>query len=419
MGEETPWQQALRYANRANPYPFYAELRKTPVSRQPDGTYVVSTYREIVSLLHDPRVTSDVTKRPGATRLGPEVDPEGSPLTAVVIEPNIITQDPPEHDRDRRRMTRHFGPPVLPRMISDWEPEIRRMVAGLLDDMKGKDRIDVVDAFAFPLPVTVICRILGVPLEDIPRFHKWIEDALDALDLGPEGASEEQQRRTEENLGNVAEFRQFLLDLLDRYAAHPGPGMLSAMVNDDGPDGRMDRGSLISNAALLLFAGHETSVNLIAHSILSLLRHPRELEKLRRRPELIVPGVDEFLRLESSVQFWHTRTALDDIEIAGTTIPKGAPIFLAYGSANRDPDRFENPDELDLERPDNQHVGFSQGIHYCFGAPLARLEVQIAVSEFVRRVENPRLAEDPPPYRRNQIFRGPRRLLVDIDGIRD
>ena len=127
----------------------------------------------------------------------------------------------------------------------------------------------------------------------------------------------------------------------------------------------------------------------------------------------------QFVRLESSVQFWHTRTALDDIEIAGTTIPKGAPIFLAYGSANRDPERFENPDRLDLERPDNQHLGFSQGIHYCFGAPLARLEVQIAVSEFVRRVENPRLAEDPPPYRRNQIFRGPRRLLVDIDGVRD
>jgi fatty acid omega-hydroxylase len=181
----------------------------------------------------------------------------------------------------------------------------------------------------------------------------------------------------------------------------------------------MSRDELVSNASLLLFAGHETSVNLIAHSVLSLLRHPHELEKLRRRPELIVPGVEELLRLESSVQFWHTRSALEDIEIAGTTIPKGAPIFLVYGSANRDPQRFENPDELDLGRPDNQHLGFSQGIHYCFGAPLARLEVQIAVGEFVRRVQNPRLVADPPPYRHNQIFRGPRHVLVDIDGIRD
>jgi cytochrome P450 len=419
MVEETSWQQALRYANRANPYPFYAELRKTPVSRQPDGTYVVSTYREIVQLLHDPRVSSDVTKRPGATTVGAELEAGSSPITQVVIEPNIITQDPPEHDRDRRRMTRHFGPPERPHMISDLEPEIRRITADLLDKMKGKTRIDVVDEFAFPLPVTVICKILGVPLEDIPRFHAWIEAALDGLDLGPEATSEEQQRLAQKSLEEVGEFRQFLVDLLDRYAEQPGPGMLSAMVNDPGPEGRMSEGSLISNAVLLLFAGHETSVNLIAHSVLSLLRHPDQLEKLRRRPELIVPGVDELLRFESSVQFWHTRTALEDIEIAGTTIPKGATIFVVYGSANRDPERFENPDELDLERPNNEHLGFSQGIHYCFGAPLARLEVQVAVSEFFRRVENPRLVEDPPPYRHNQIFRGPRHLLVDIDGIRD
>ena len=214
-------------------------------------------------------------------------------------------------------------------------------------------------------------------------------------------------------------MRQFLADLVDQYPEQPGPGMLSGMVNDDGPEGRLSQESLVSNAMLMLFAGHETTVNLIAHSVLSLLRHPDQLEKLRRRPELIVPAVEEFLRLESSVQFWHTRTALEDIEIAGTTIPEGAPIYLVYGSANRDPERFENPDELDIERPDNEHVGYSQGIHFCFGAPLARLEVQIAVGEFVRRVENPRLVEDPPPYRRNQIFRGPRHLLVDIDGIRD
>ncbi|HEY6590629.1 MAG TPA: cytochrome P450, partial [Actinomycetota bacterium] len=270
MVEETPWQQSLRFANRANPYPFYAELRKTPVARQPDGTYVVSTYREIVQLLHDPRVSSDVTKRPGATRAG------------AALEPNIITQDPPEHDRDRRRMMRHFGPPHSPRMISDLEPEIRRIVADLLDKMKGKTRIDVVDEFAFPLPVTVICKILGVPLEDIPRFHAWIEAALDGLDLGPEATSEEQQRLAAKTVESVTEFRQFLADLLDQYAKQPSPGMLSAMVHDDGPEGRMSQGSLISNAVLLLFAGHETSVNLIAHSVLSLLRHPDQLEKLRR-----------------------------------------------------------------------------------------------------------------------------------------
>ncbi|BCJ75070.1 cytochrome P450 hydroxylase [Catellatospora sp. IY07-71] len=424
MAEETPWQQALRHANRANPYPFYAELRKTPVARQPDGTYVVSTYREIVQLLHDNRVSSDPRNLPVPVAAPAEGSAESGaePITEAVIslEPNIITCDPPEHDRDRRMMTPHFfGPPHAPHLIADLEPEIRRIVDGLLDNMKGKTRIDAVDDFAYPLPVTVICKVLGVPLEDEPRFHGWIETALDALDFGPEAGSEQMVSRLEGARQAVKDFEQFAAELLDRYAKQPGPGMLSAMVNEDGAEGRMSKGVLASNALLLIFAGHETTVNLIAHSVLTLLRHPDALEKLRRRPELIVPGVEELLRFESSVQFWHTRSALEDIEIAGTTIPKGAPIFLAYGSANRDPQRFANPDELDLERPDNEHLGFSQGIHYCFGAPLARLEVQVAVGEFIRRVQNPRLVVDPPPYRHNQIFRGPRHVLVDIDGIRD
>jgi fatty acid omega-hydroxylase len=405
MVEETPWQQSLRYENRPNPYPFYEELRKTPVSRQPDGTYVVSTYREVVQLLHDPRVSSDERKRPGAFV---------GPLAAT-----IITEDPPEHDVDRRRMTRHFGPPECPHMIAGLEPEIRRIFGELLDNMQGKTRIDVVDDFAFPGPVTVICKVLGLPLESIPRFHAWIETALDGVDLGPEASDPEQQRRAAAGPAQAVAIKQFLGDLLDQYRAQPGPGMLSGMVNDDGPEGPLSRESLVNNTLLLLFAGHETTVNLIAHSVLSLLRYPDQLEKLRRRPGLIVPGAEELLRFESSVQFWHTRSALEDIEIAGTTIPAGSTVFLCYGSANRDPARFENPDKLDLERPNNEHVGYSQGIHYCFGAPLARLEIQTAVSEFFRRVENPRLVEDPPPYRRNQIFRGPRHLLVDIDGIRD
>src|SRR5262249_4327750 len=159
---------------------------------------------------------------------------------------------------------------------------------------------------------------------------------------------------------------------------------------------------------LLLFAGHETTVNLIAHSVLTLLRHGDALEKLRRRPELIVPGVEEFLRFESSVQFWPTRTALEDIEIAGTTIQKGAQVIPVSGSGHRRAARFPTPDEIDLEREQNKPLGYSSGIHLCFGGPLARLEAQIAVGEFVRRVRNPRLVVDPPPYRHNQIFRGPR-----------
>jgi len=424
MVEETPWQQALRYANRANPYPFYAELRKTPMSREPDGTYVVSTYREIVALLHDPRVSSDLRKRPeppGIVRQPdqPPTEPAENPFPGVDVVPSIINMDPPEHDSGRNHLMRHFGPPHSPNFVADMEPLFRQIVSDLLDKMQGKTRIDVVKEFAYPPPVSVICHVLGIPMEDEPFFHGCIQRFLDGIDLGPESASEYQQRLQNDAGQAVLELTRYMLGLLDRYEKEPGPGMLSALLHDDGPYGTMPRGQLVSNAELLLFAGHETTVNLIAHSVLTLLRHPEAMEKLRQKPELIVPAVEELLRLESSVQFWPTRTAMEDIDIAGTTIPKGAPIYLVYGSGNRDPVRFTNPDELDIERPDNEHLGYSQGIHVCFGGPMARLEVQVAISEFVRRVENPRLVVDPPPYRHNQIFRGPRELLLDIDGVRD
>lgn len=414
MARETPWQQALQYANRANPYPFYAELRKTPVSLQPDGSYVVSTYREIVQLLHDPRVSSDTRNRP------PAVEPYSSveATSASTREPSMITSDPPDHDRVRRVAMSHFGPPHTPHLVANQEAEIHRIVTGLLDNLVGKTRFDAVDDFAYPLPVTVICDILGVPKEDEPLFHGWIESALNGLDLGPEAASDEQQQLKNVGRQSFEKLQRYMTELVDQYARRPGPGMLSAMVNHDSSDERLTHGELVSNAMLMLFAGHETTVNLIAHSILILLRYPEVMDRLRRRPELIVPGIEEFLRFESSVQFWPTRSALADIEVAGTTIPKGAPILVVYGSGNRDPKRFANPDQVDLERPDNEHLGFSSGIHLCFGGPLARLEAQIAVAELVRRVENPRLVFDPPPYRHNQIFRGPRHVFVDIDGLR-
>src|SRR5262249_44954273 len=240
------------------------------------------------------------------------------------------------------------------------------------------------------LPVTVICNLLGVPQQDVPRIHTLIEDVLDGQDLGPEASSAEQQRLAQVGQRSRSQLDQYMAALLDNYARHPGKGVLSAIVNHQASDERLSQSELVGNALLLLFAGHETTVNLISHGVLILMRHPEVLDQLRQRPELIIPGIEEFLRLESSVQFWPTRTALADIEIGGTVIPKGSPIFVVYGSANRDPDRFPNPDQLDLEREDNEHLGFGSGIHFCFGAPLARLDAQVALTEFISRVENPR-----------------------------
>jgi fatty acid omega-hydroxylase len=418
MSELTPWQRALLYENRANPYPFYAELRKTPVSRQPDGSFIVSTYREVLSILHDPRVSSDPRNQAKSPIAPANADAAAEPTSAYTREPSMITTDPPAHDRTRRVAMRHFGPPHTTDLVANQESGIRGFVTALLDKLKDKKRIDAVDEFAYPLPVTIICDILGVPREDEPRFHAWIEAVMNGLDLGPEAATEEKQRLSRLGQQSSQQLQRYITELLERYAQRPGPGMLSAMVHDKSQE-HMTQGELVSNAMLLLFAGHETTVNLIAHSILTLLRYPQVLDKLRRQPELITSAVEEFLRFESSVQFWPTRSALADIELARTTIPKGSPILVVYGSANRDPNRFTNPDEVDIERQDNEHLGFSSGIHLCFGGPLARLEVQIAISEFVRRVHNPRLVEDPPPYRYNQIFRGPRHVLVEYDGVRE
>src|ERR1700746_3295159 len=222
MADLTPWQQALLYENRANPYPFYAELRKTPVSRQPDGRYVVSTYREIVSILHDPRVSAYLRKRPEA----PSAAEAASLATSTYDrEPSMITSDPPEHDRVRRASMRHFGPPHTPDLVSSQEEGIKRIVTDLLDKLKGKTHIDVVDEFAYPLPVSVICRVLGVPEEDEKRFHAWIEAAMDGIDLGPEASSEEGQRLVKLGQQGLQELNNYMAALLERYAKQPGPGM--------------------------------------------------------------------------------------------------------------------------------------------------------------------------------------------------
>jgi cytochrome P450 len=210
---------------------------------------------------------------------------------------------------------------------------------------------------------------------------------------------------------------QYLGDLADRERGQPDGGMLAAFVNDPDPEGSFTRPELIATAVLLLIAGHETTVNLITNGMLTLLRHPQALERLRREPALMPLAVEELLRFEPPVQMLPSRTALTDVEIAGVTIAKGAPLILVLASGNRDPQRFPDPDRFDPARRDNQHFGFGSGVHLCFGAPLARIEAQIALSELTRRLEDPRLVQDPPPYRRSPVLRGPRHLPLEIAGI--
>jgi cytochrome P450 len=403
----TIFRQIYDSANRANPYPLWEKLRQTPVSFQEDGpdeeeTYVVSTYREIVALLHDPRVSSDLRK---------SVQTGGRPR--ISTDPyRFIRLDPPEHDRLRRLAMRHFGPPERPEYLEQLRPEIVRIVTTLLDQLQGSRQFDLVDSFAYPLPVTVICRILGVPLEDEPRFHVWST----ALVESTAGRTPEQRRQREQASNDL---NQYMVGLAKHHREHPGDDLLSRMATDTGPEGRMEDPYLVTTAALLLNAGHVTTVNLIANGMLTLLRHPAILDRLRNEPDLIPATVEEVLRYEPPVQFLTGRTTLDEIALAGTTIPKGVVLTLALAAGNRDPARFPDPDRFDPERRDNEHLGFGSGIHICFGAPLARLEAQIAFGELVRRLSQPRLVVDPPPYRPSATLRGPAHLLIAVEEVRE
>jgi fatty acid omega-hydroxylase len=413
--------RAMRYENRANPYPFFDELRKTPVVRVTKDLYAVTGHEEIVALAHDPRVSSDSRNRPHAGIPTEDLDVSVVELIETYgKDRSMIVSDPPDHDRMRRQCMRHFGPPHSPDLIPSMEAACKQIVNELLDNAKGKTRIDVVDDYAYPLPVDVICRIMGVPLADEPLFHAWITDVMAGLfDVGPEIETEEGQRRKLKGRESQLELAKYIIGLVEAAQKSPGPGMISQMVHDGGPDGPMSPGEIVSNASLLFVAGHDSTVNLISHTVLELLRNPRCIDLLRARPDLVPRAIEEALRLQSSVQFFPSRTALADIEIGGTTIPRGAPIFLLYGAGNPDPRRFPDPTKFDPERQDNEHIGWGRGIHVCFGGPLARLEVNTAIETFLHRVVNPRLVEDPPPYRISQVFRGPRHLLIDVDGIRD
>lgn len=403
MTENRVFERILDGANRADPYPLYAELRETPVSLQEDGSYVVSTYREIVALLHDPRISSD--RRNLADRF------DARTFGAPGQEPAFIALDPPDHDRLRDLAMRHFGPPGAPDRVEGIRPELIEIVTGLIDALAGSRRADLVEAVAYPFPVAVICRLLGVPHEDEPRFHAWSTEIVETVGPG-EGDMAERQRRRE---SATTALNGYLGELAEDRRRAPGDDRLSGLLTHDG-DG-MSPDEVVSTATLLLIAGHETTVNLIANGMLTLLRHPDVLERLRREPELIVGTVEELLRYEPPVHFPATRVALDDITVGDTTIPRGSPIVLALAAGNRDPDHVHAPERFDPCREANQHLGFGGGIHYCFGAPLARLETQIALGELVRRLRDPALVTDPPPYRPSSSLRGPRRLLVDFEGV--
>jgi cytochrome P450 len=389
-------RRVAQQANRHNPWPLYAQLRQDRVVRLGAHRYAFGRYDDVLALLHDPRVSSDPHTL-------------ADPGDATLFDPMpFLRTDPPGHDRLRREATRFFGPPDSPAVVTGQEPEIRRQIDALISAFPESGEVDVVDDFAYPLPVAVICRLLGVPPADEPQFRGWAEAVAGALDPADLEDSEQAVKRRQEGL--LALFT-YLGELVKKHRANPDGTMLPGLANDHGPDA-MGATDLQVNGVTLLIAGHETTVNLITNGMLTLLRNPGALGRLRREPAWVVPVVEELLRFEPPVQYLPERAALADITIGGTTIPKGSQLTLLLAAANQDPDRFRHPDRFDPDRPDNQHLGFGSGLHYCFGAPLARLEVHLALTALASRLDNPRLVEDPPPYRPSPVLRGPRHLRV-------
>ena len=408
----TLFAQVRDPANRADPYPLYTRLRAQPVARQDDGTWVASGYAAIRALLHDPRVSSE--------DLPPAEHPAtGNPIKDFFVNPikdwitdrhrPFIFRDPPDHGLLRRQVMGQF---TVAR-VRGMKQRTEALVDECLRARAGATRFDLVDDLAYPLPVTVICEMLGVPREDEARFHAWATQLATALE--PESRNDEDLRaRNTETFDAIAAYMR---DLIREKRRAPADDMLSGLATTkDAQAGRMSDPDLVATAILLLIAGHETTVNLITNGMLTLLRHPDELARLRADPERAPRVIEELLRYEPPVHF-RTRLTRAPIPVGDVTIPEGVPLVLLFAAGNRDPARFPDPDRFDPDREDNQHFGFGGALHYCVGAPLARIEAEAALTALVARLREPRLVEDPPPYRAGASLRGPERLLLDIRGI--
>ncbi|MFF8726611.1 cytochrome P450 [Streptomyces sp. NPDC015171] len=397
MASDTLLARITDYANRPHPYPLYAELREAgPVVRQEDGGFLVGGYHHIAALLHDPRMSADERALRSWSPSGEHRDP------------SFLRLDDPEHHRQRTLAMRPFGPPHSPGRVDAMRGEIARITEDLMASLPADRPVDIVDDVAYPLPVTVICRLLGVPHEDEPLFRSWSDALVAAADVRPDQDTAELDRAGAEA---GAALKEYLLDLAGQRRGRPTGDLLSDFVNEPDPALRLTPEELGVTATLLLIAGHETTVNLITNGVLTLLRHPEQAERLRRDPALLPRAVEELLRYEPPVHM-RERAPLVDIEVAGTTIPRGAPVVLVLASGSRDPRRFHEPDRFDPARSDNEHLGFGSGVHLCYGAPLARIEAEAALGALLPRLVTAHLVEDPPPYRQNAMLRGPRHLPV-------
>ena len=389
-------------ANRRDPYPGYARVRETGgVYRAPFGMFIASRYDDVTSLLRDPRFSAN-RSHAAPFRLIRWLNRD-APDFLNLIDRNLLNLDAPDHTRIRGLVTKAF----TPRRVAALRPRIEQIVEALLDDVAKRGDCELIRDLAHPLPVIVIAELLGVPAKDRDAFRDWSGGVAQIID--PLNAERGMARARESATALASYFR----GMLALRRAEPRDDLLSAMIAAE-QDGRvLGEGDLLSLCTLLLAAGHETTTNLIGNAVLALLRFPDQAERLRAQPSLMPTAVEEFLRFDSPVQFTD-RVALEDVEFGGQRIPRGRPVGLLLAAANHDPAQFAAPHRLDVARADNRHVAFGGGPHFCLGAPLARLEAEIALAALLRRL--PTLRGDPNAvaYRPSVLLRGPLALPLRI-----
>ena len=389
---------------KANPFPFFARLRaEQPVYRTvlPDNTtvWLLARNEDVSALLKDERFANSRYNAMTPEQLGkyPEVHPAFRPQKW-----NMLHLDPPEHTRLRHLVHKAF----TPRLIEQMRERTQTLADELLERVASGGEMDIIRDYALPLPMTLITEILGVPVHDRDEFHEWSKVIVSVY----------QFNNNWRVLTVIERFNRYLRGFFKIRRADPQDDLVSALIGAEEAGDKLTEDELLAMIFLLLIAGHETTVNLIGNGMLALFEHPDEMEKLRRDPSLIKSAVEELLRYTSPVFIAGERYAREDVTLHGQTIPRGGIALPVLGSANRDETVFENADTLDITREPNKHLSFGQGIHFCVGAPLARMEAQIAINTLLRRAPGLRLKRSPESlrWRSSLMLRGLEALPIEF-----
>ena len=376
---------------KENPYPYYHWLlREQPVyCNEKLGFWALSRYEDVEAAARAPEVFSS------AQGIGPDRQPGA----------NMIVKDPPEHARLRKLVSKAF----TPRRVEQLAPRIHEIVAELMDAAMARERFDLIQDLAHPLPVIVIAEMLGVEAEHRDAFKRWSDDVVHIVAAGSNEQSMGQYMQSWEA------FKAYFVELIERRRRDPQDDLLSALVIAQEESDALTLSEVLNTCLLLLVAGNETTTNLIGNAALALFTHGSEGLKLRQRPELVTSMIEEVLRFDSPIQGVF-RTTMREVEVRGVTIPADSKVALLWAAANRDPEVFPNPDVFDIEREGERHLAFGMGIHFCLGAPLARLEARIATEVILRRTRS--LRPDPEGQIErvdNPMFRGLKRCPVVVE----